>query len=76
LLSSVTGGLSVVLQASPWRNIFWNLGPKNMSDLPEVKLTLEHKAHPDITGPDRGLLLKILHTYQAAVLKNGHKIGL
>jgi hypothetical protein len=45
-----------------------------MSDLPEAKLTLEHKAHPCITGPDLGLLLKIRNTSQAAILKHTHKL--
>lgn len=51
------------------------LAQKNMSDLPEVNLTLEHKAHPDITGPNFGLLFKVLNTYQAAIFEYGHKIS-
>jgi hypothetical protein len=41
-----------------------------------LRLILEHKAHPDITDPNLGLLLKILTTYQAAIFKNRHKLGL
>jgi hypothetical protein len=55
--------------------MFLNFGPKKCVRFALAKLTLEHKAHPDITGPDLGLLFKILNTIQAAILKNGHKIG-
>ncbi len=40
-----------------------------------LRLILEDKAHPDILGPDLGLLFKVLNTYQAAIFKNGHKVG-